>query len=58
MTAQEARSVRVVRTMTGWDEEKALDFVRVFYWHVRQYPGGTEGLIRAIRNGSFVTGEK
>jgi hypothetical protein len=52
-TAKEIRSSNLTVKLTGWPFEKALDFVRMFEWHITQYPGGVEGLIKAIKQGEL-----
>lgn len=54
MTAKEQRSVRVVMEMTKWTEEEALEFVRVFQWHITQSPGGAPGLIKRLQRGENI----
>jgi hypothetical protein len=51
VTAKEKRSAQLTMKLTGWDYEKSLDFVRMFAWHITQYPGGVEGLLKAIKEG-------
>jgi hypothetical protein len=45
-TTKERRSVELLmRLRPVFDEAEALQFVRVFAWHIRRSPGGVEGFL-------------
>lgn len=49
MTSKERRSVKLaMKLCPEWTDDEALEFVRVFYWHIRNSPGGVEGLLKKM----------
>jgi hypothetical protein len=47
MTSKEKRSVRLTQKLKPeLTEDQALEFVRLFYWEIRNAPGGVEGLLK------------
>jgi hypothetical protein len=47
MTSKEKRSVKLtMKLRPDWTQDQALEFVRIFYWHIRNAPGGVEGLLK------------
>ena len=48
MTKKEERSVGLVMRLTDWDQDKALEFVRIFYWQISTTSGGAEPVLKKM----------
>jgi hypothetical protein len=44
--SKERRSMNLVKRLTNLDDDHALEFVRLFEWHISRSPGGAEGLLK------------